>query len=109
MLAREAVEPRGQRDVGRGRVLALQRRQPADRLGGRQLLPLEQQLPRRERGGELGTRERPRLGYRSAQGRPSQLAGGPGRQRPNGAYASLEEPVSLSTPAPWRSASSERT
>ena len=33
VVAREAVEPGGERDVRRGRVLALQRRQPVDRLG----------------------------------------------------------------------------
>ena len=34
------------------------------------------------------------------QGRPSKLAGGPGFQRGQGAYASAEWCVSVSTPAP---------
>jgi len=41
---REAVEPGGQRDVGRRRVLALQRGQPLDRLGRVEPPAFEQQL-----------------------------------------------------------------
>lgn len=43
-----------------------------------------------------------------AQGSPSQLSGGPGCHLGYGAYASAGDVVSVSTPAPWRSASSER-
>jgi hypothetical protein len=46
----EAVQPRGERDVGRGRVLALERREAADRLGRPEPAALEQQLPCRDRG-----------------------------------------------------------
>jgi hypothetical protein len=43
-----------------------------------------------------------------AHGRPSQLFGGPGFHFGNGAYASAEDVVSSSTPAPWRIATSDR-
>ena len=58
VVAREAVEPGGQGDVRRGRVLPLQRREPADRLGRGEPLPLEQHLARRERGGQLRAGQR---------------------------------------------------
>ena len=44
-----------------------------------------------------------------AQGRPAQVGGGPGCHFGNGAYASADFVVSVSTPAPCRSATSERT
>ena len=43
-----------------------------------------------------------------SQGSPAQLFGRPGSHFGNGAYASAGELVSVSTPAPYRSASSER-
>jgi hypothetical protein len=49
----EAFEAGGERDVRRGRMLTLQRRQAADRLRGRDALALEQELARGERRGEL--------------------------------------------------------
>ena len=57
--AREAVEAGGERDVGRRRVLALQRREAADRLGGGEALPLDQPLAGGERCGQLRAGERP--------------------------------------------------
>jgi len=57
-VAREAVEPSGQGDVGRGRMLALQRREAADRVGGIDPLALEQHPARGERGSELAAAER---------------------------------------------------
>ena len=57
--ALEAVEPGGQRDVRRGRVLPLQRREQPDRLGGREPPPLEQHLAGGERDRELLAGQRP--------------------------------------------------
>jgi hypothetical protein len=58
VLAGEALEARGEGDVGRGRVLALQRREAPDRLGGSEAPALDQALARRQRGGELRAGER---------------------------------------------------
>ena len=65
----EAVEPGRQRDVRRRRVLALQRGEAADRLGGSDALALDQQLPRRERRGELGAAQDAHRTSASASGR----------------------------------------
>jgi hypothetical protein len=65
-VAIETVQPRGEREVRRGRVLRLQRREPPDRLGGGEALAREQQLARGERRGELLARERPRRQLRRA-------------------------------------------
>ena len=62
VVAGEAIEAPCDCHVGRGRVLALQWRQPPDRLGRRERLPLEKHLAGRERGGELRARERPHAG-----------------------------------------------
>ena len=85
--AGEAVEPGGQRDVRRGRVLALERRQPADRLGRGEALALEQHLPRRERGGQLRPGQRPhplepRSDARATAGRRRSGSGRGARRRP---------------------------
>jgi hypothetical protein len=58
-LAGEAVEPRGERDVGRGRMLALERRQAPDRLGRVEPEALDQPLAGGEGGGQLRAGERP--------------------------------------------------
>jgi hypothetical protein len=58
VLAGEAVQARGEGDVRRRRVLALQRREAADRLGGSEAPALDQPLAGRERGGQLGAGER---------------------------------------------------
>jgi hypothetical protein len=58
VLAGEALQARGERDVGRGRVLTLQRREAPDRLGGSEPAALDQPLAGRERGGELAAGER---------------------------------------------------
>jgi hypothetical protein len=50
---REAFDARGERDVRRGRVLALQRRQPTDGVRCGDALTLDQELARGERRREL--------------------------------------------------------
>ena len=57
--AREAVQARREREVGRRRVLALQRRQAPDRLGGVEAPALDQPLAGGERGGQLRAGQRP--------------------------------------------------
>jgi len=55
----ESVEPRRQRHVRGGRVLALERGEQADRLRRVEPAALEQQLPGRERRGQLLAGENP--------------------------------------------------
>jgi hypothetical protein len=57
LCAFEAVQARRERDVGRGRVLGLQRREPPDRLGRRGVPALAQALAHGQRGGQLTSRK----------------------------------------------------
>jgi hypothetical protein len=57
-VAVEALQPRRERDVRRGRMLRLQRGEPGDRLGRGQAGALEQQLTGGQRRRELLPGER---------------------------------------------------
>jgi hypothetical protein len=67
----EALEPRPEPDVRRGRVLRLDPADPFQRAGQRRLRPLEQELPREQRPVQLPFGERPKLGHRLEANRPS--------------------------------------
>ncbi len=116
------IEPRIDRERGRVEVLDLwwedgfapRRADGLRRLdaGGAPRLPALRgcDAPRvgaAPRDGEAAVPHAP-VGLAWAHGRPSQRSGGPGCHRGNVAYASRGTLVSVSTPAPWRRASSER-
>ena len=75
--AGEAVEARGERDVRRRRVLALQRREAPDRLGRVEPPALEQHLAGGERGGQLRAGERPHRREPTRRGRYPQSRAAP--------------------------------
>jgi hypothetical protein len=67
--AREVLQPRREREIGRRRVLGLQRGQAPDRLRGVEPVALDQALARGERGGQLLAREGPHAAQ-PRRGRP---------------------------------------